>query len=198
MTGSIIGPPQNLSTAGRNALGAGFRPPGMVVYNTDTGRLEYNAGSDATPNWLVLTPNQFGVTFPTTGLFSGYRFTLFYTGGQGEFMYRADIDGTYPWHAISATPLVLRRTSVGTSSITFQRAGVYRGIWAGSSAVSSGGDAGLNTGFAGGSQGAGNFTAGGAADDLVVTAGGTTSITISGTTNPAGNVGALFFPVRLI
>lgn len=52
----------------------------------------------------------FGTSFPVTGLFNGYRFTLFSKGvspgdatapfiGQ-DFMYRADLDATYPWHFI--------------------------------------------------------------------------------------------------
>lgn len=46
----------------------------------------------------------YGTSFPTTGLFNGYRFTLFITNpasgsAGGDYIYRADIDGTYPWHA---------------------------------------------------------------------------------------------------
>lgn len=41
----------NVTTTQRDAFPAGKRPTGMVVYNTTTGQLEINLGSDATPNW---------------------------------------------------------------------------------------------------------------------------------------------------
>lgn len=43
------------TTAQRNAIGAGFRPFGLIILNTDTSRFEWNLGSDATPNWQLLT-----------------------------------------------------------------------------------------------------------------------------------------------
>ena len=40
-----------LTTAQRNALPAGARPRGTVIFNTDNTRLEVNIGSDASPSW---------------------------------------------------------------------------------------------------------------------------------------------------
>lgn len=42
------------TTAQRDAIGAGFRPYGLVILNTQTNRLEYNAGTDGSPNWQPL------------------------------------------------------------------------------------------------------------------------------------------------
>lgn len=52
----------------------------------------------------------YSLTFPTTGLYNGYRHTLFVSGVIAggyvaqEFIYRADLDGTYPWHFIGGGP----------------------------------------------------------------------------------------------
>ena len=40
-----------LTTAQRDALPAGARPRGTIIFNTDNTRLEVNIGSDATPTW---------------------------------------------------------------------------------------------------------------------------------------------------
>jgi Phage Tail Collar Domain len=39
------------TTAARNAISAGSRPYGLLIWNTDTNNLEKNIGTDATPNW---------------------------------------------------------------------------------------------------------------------------------------------------
>lgn len=44
------------TTTARNAIAAGQRPPTMVIWNSTTAQFEYNAGSDAAPNWLPLAP----------------------------------------------------------------------------------------------------------------------------------------------
>jgi hypothetical protein len=43
--------PVNLTIAQRDALAAGRRPKGAVIYNTDTGGVEVNTGTDAAPVW---------------------------------------------------------------------------------------------------------------------------------------------------
>jgi hypothetical protein len=43
-----------LTTAQRDALPAGARPRGTIVFNTDSVRLEVNIGSDAVPNWSAI------------------------------------------------------------------------------------------------------------------------------------------------
>lgn len=45
----------------------------------------------------------YGTVFPSSGLYNGYRFTLFLTNPAGgscmyDAIYRADLDATYPWH----------------------------------------------------------------------------------------------------
>ena len=42
------------TTAQRDAIAAGFRPYGLIILNTTLNRLEFNAGTDAVPNWLGL------------------------------------------------------------------------------------------------------------------------------------------------
>jgi microcystin-dependent protein len=39
------------TTAQRDAIPAGFRPFTLVIFNTTTNRFEWNAGTDAAPNW---------------------------------------------------------------------------------------------------------------------------------------------------
>lgn len=84
----------------------------------------------------------YGTVFPTTGLYNGYRFTIFLAnpiGGSNMYdaIYRADLDATYPWHvtgpAVSSEVDANESTTsttyapLGTAgpSITPARAGVY-------------------------------------------------------------------------
>lgn len=46
--------PPVVTTTQRNAIAAGRRPPGAVVWNSDTNQLEHNVGSDATPVWAPI------------------------------------------------------------------------------------------------------------------------------------------------
>jgi microcystin-dependent protein len=39
------------TTTQRNAIPAGFRPTGLIIFNSTVGRLEVNTGSDAVPAW---------------------------------------------------------------------------------------------------------------------------------------------------
>lgn len=43
--------PGTFTTTQRDAIASGKRPTGLVIYNSTTGQLEVNVGSDATPNW---------------------------------------------------------------------------------------------------------------------------------------------------
>lgn len=47
--------PPSVSTVQRDAIPAGRRPPGAIVFNTSTGLHEANFGSDATPVWGPVT-----------------------------------------------------------------------------------------------------------------------------------------------
>lgn len=82
-----------------------------------------------------------GTAFPTSGLFNGYRFALDLIadgGGIIDCVYRADEDGTYPWHVIAcAVPIevvVATPGAAGTGAyaafatpvqVTIPLAGVY-------------------------------------------------------------------------
>lgn len=85
-------------------------------------------------------PSAYGTVLPTTGLFNGYTFRLFVSDAVAgslvyDCVYRADLDGTRPWH-VAACPLIqYGATSVHTTAafnsvataITFTapRNGVY-------------------------------------------------------------------------
>jgi hypothetical protein len=43
--------PGNFTTTQRDAIAAGSRPTGLLIYNSTTARYEWNAGSDAVPSW---------------------------------------------------------------------------------------------------------------------------------------------------
>lgn len=77
----------------------------------------------------------FDTTFPTTNLFTGYRFTLFpntVTTVGWDFIYRPDLDGTYPWVFVGGADLIAYG-NVGINStgwttiaqITVPRTGIY-------------------------------------------------------------------------
>lgn len=53
--------PGALTTTQRDALAAGRRPPGLVIFNTTTNQHETNVGSDATPSWIPVGGDQAGV-----------------------------------------------------------------------------------------------------------------------------------------
>jgi hypothetical protein len=40
-----------MTTTARNALASGAKPPAMIIFNSTTARHEYNAGTDAVPDW---------------------------------------------------------------------------------------------------------------------------------------------------
>lgn len=44
------------TTTQRDAITAGSRPFTLVIFNTTTNQFEYNAGTDATPNWQPIAP----------------------------------------------------------------------------------------------------------------------------------------------
>ncbi len=46
----------SVTTTQRDAITAGNRPAGMMVFNTTTNRYEYNSGSDASPVWSPVGP----------------------------------------------------------------------------------------------------------------------------------------------
>jgi hypothetical protein len=48
--------PPSYTTTTRDAISAGSRPYGMVIVNQTTNRLEWNKGTDPTPNWQPIGP----------------------------------------------------------------------------------------------------------------------------------------------
>lgn len=44
------------TSAQRDAIAAGSRPYGIIIVNVDTNRLEWNSGTDASPNWQPVGP----------------------------------------------------------------------------------------------------------------------------------------------
>lgn len=84
----------------------------------------------------------YGTAFPTTGLYNGYMFVLFATGGVGQWraipcIYRADLDATYPWFVYSDVTFLFTAASSASVSVSTPRAGVYN-VRASSSAGSDG------------------------------------------------------------
>jgi microcystin-dependent protein len=59
------------TTAQRDAIAAGSRPYGLIILNTTTNQYEWNAGSDATPNWQPISPPITAGSIGTTQLADG-------------------------------------------------------------------------------------------------------------------------------
>lgn len=79
------------------AIGAGA---GQVVAGNDARLTDVRAPS------VGHDPSAYGTVFPSSGLYNGYRFTFFWTPPAGgtigqDFIHRADLDGTRPWHAVA-------------------------------------------------------------------------------------------------
>lgn len=72
------------TTAQRDAIGAGFRPFGLVILNTTTARIEWNAGSDAVPRWEPLGQAELGLATNTAG-----TITVNSNQGAGLFLLQA-------------------------------------------------------------------------------------------------------------
>lgn len=54
------------TTAQRDAIAAGSRPFTVIIFNTTLGRFEYNAGTDAAPNWQPIIDANAGVAIGST------------------------------------------------------------------------------------------------------------------------------------
>jgi microcystin-dependent protein len=61
--------PGLFTTTQRDAIVAGQRPQGMMVFNTTTGQMEVNKGSDASPIWVAIGSDALpvGTMLPYTG-----------------------------------------------------------------------------------------------------------------------------------
>lgn len=73
---------------------------------------------------------RYGTAFPTTGLYTGMRFSLVITGGIAgavvwRFIRRDDLDGTYPWHLEGGLPLFVQEDTAYTISTLTNNGGWY-------------------------------------------------------------------------
>src|SRR4029079_1352475 len=59
------------TTTQRDAIAVGIRPQGMIIFNSTTGQLEYNAGSDASPSWKPIAFNTANKLADSTGAMGG-------------------------------------------------------------------------------------------------------------------------------
>jgi len=111
--------PPSMTTTQRNALptSAGRQPPGALIWNSTTGRIEINLGSDAAPSWSPLAPEPAmrrladttlgspALTVDMPGLAQTYAHLLIVantravaTGNQGVYMQlNGDTANNYQW-----------------------------------------------------------------------------------------------------
>lgn len=66
--------PGSFTTTARDSIAAGFRPPGMTIFNTTTNQWEWNAGTDAAPSWRPMGVDPSG-TLTLSGAVSAVNFT---------------------------------------------------------------------------------------------------------------------------
>lgn len=78
------------TTTQRDAITAGSRPYGLVIWNTTTSRLEANQGSDATPNWQSIG----SVAVKKNGSQVGVRQTVNFIEGSGVTLTMVDNSGS--------------------------------------------------------------------------------------------------------
>src|SRR3954469_19749738 len=86
-----------------NALGAGSRPKGLIVFNTTNNRYEFNSGTDAAPSWAPVGPaGPWGPTDLTSAV------SVIPVGGVIEWPWAS---GNIPaWAALPAGQAVSRTT----------------------------------------------------------------------------------------
>lgn len=112
VTSAVGFAPASLTTTQRNALAVGHRPPFLIIWNSTTAQYEYNAGSDATPNWQPLSQSIFA--FNTQA--ASYTLVAADAGKIIELNNAGAVNLTVPLNSSVAFP-------VGTS-ITFAQYGV--------------------------------------------------------------------------
>lgn len=85
------------TTAQRNAIAAGSRPYGLEILNTDTNRYEYNAGTDAVPNWQpVHSPS--GLKDADISAIAAIAVSKLAAGANGQYL--SVVGGVPTWQAI--------------------------------------------------------------------------------------------------
>ena len=80
----------------------GGSDPVLVNNSIDAGHIGPGAGG----------ADDFGTSFPSTGLFNGYRFTIFLNNLAYHCIYRSDIDATFPWQVQGGPTLVVTTTDL--------------------------------------------------------------------------------------
>lgn len=147
--------PSGTAAAGDEALRALGTTAGTAAAGNDTRLTDTRtplAGHD---------PASSGTSFPTVGLFNGYRFVLLVSGVIAggyvaqDHIYRADLDGTYPWHFCGGGPQANSGSGTFndgaynfydlTGGFSVPRSGIYEGF--GYAYGSAGGGGGLTSRF---------------------------------------------------
>lgn len=88
------------TTAARDAIPLGSRPYGLVILNTTTNRYEYNAGTDAAPNWQQLF-GQINTADIANGAITPGKVAA--SAGVGDVLTTTGV-GTVGWQAPSTGP----------------------------------------------------------------------------------------------
>jgi hypothetical protein len=103
------------TTAQRDAISAGSRPYGLAILNSDKNVYEYNAGSDATPNWRSLGGQLVG----------DYASRPSATTSSGLFYFATDTGGLF--YSDGATWLLIQQRAVRMNVTSFLSATAYDG-----------------------------------------------------------------------
>jgi hypothetical protein len=109
--------PPAMTAAQRDAIPAGRRPPGATIFDTTSGQLETNIGSDAAPVWLPLAVPL--VTSLLSSPIDGQEVYFLADAAKGlvwHLRYRAASGSAYKWEAIGPVPSMAG--PAGSSTIT--------------------------------------------------------------------------------
>jgi hypothetical protein len=104
------------TTTQRDAIALGFRPFGVIIYNTTTNRYEYNKGTDATPSWQPLS----GINVQKGGAGTVSEGGINFIQGTGITITLADNPGTgYADVTITSTPAAIATIPIGGGCVWF-------------------------------------------------------------------------------
>jgi len=104
------------TTTQRDAIPSGFRPFGIIIYNTTTNRYEYNKGTDASPSWQPLS----GINVQKGGAGTVSEGGINFIQGSGITLTLADNPGTgYADLTITSTPSAIATIPIGGGCIWF-------------------------------------------------------------------------------
>ncbi|MDQ0065272.1 hypothetical protein [Chryseobacterium lathyri] len=170
--------PPRLTTAQRDAIAAGSRPPGTTIFNTTDSRIQVNTGTDATPVWSSMENTNI---YNANGDLTGNRTvgigtnTLSFTGTTGAVSIVGNNDGL--------VRTSLRNTNTGTNTrndihIGAAASNIYLGTDRGSGIFGSGAKAYLDN------QSGGRMVFGTVGtEQLTITTGGNVGVGINAPTD---------------